>query len=659
MTLALLLLAVQTPAVLEGQVTDAVTGAPVVRAVVTAGNLEAFTGADGRFVVRALAPGRYEVRVRRLGFTPRLAEVVVANGAETRVDLTLVPLPVALSPVAATGSSSAAATLRHAALTARGLTLAEALDGWQGVTVVRRGTGPAAPTVRGSLPSEVLVLVDGAPLNDPFTGVADLRRIGTRDVAQVSVYPGAQAARFGARALSGVIAIETLGRVGTGGGGGGWVGSYGAAGGRLSLPFASVEMERGPDGFPVSLPANRGGAGAIRRNAVARELRGQARWGILAVQAYGSRRGLPGTLSNPTPAARAEDRWGQAALRWRGLRLSGDWFDAHAQDSAPPAGLVSYDSRVTVRGGEASYGFALGPAILETGARVDRFTGDIAGGSATTRRAHVALYTERELARFMIAPTARFDLWNGAGGPALSLRADAAWRFRALRVSLSAGSSASPPVPADLIFHEGVGVRPNPALRPERVPFEVEGGLALEAPLAGSEARVFASLRGFDGRVKDYVVWAPDFRFIWSPRNFEVRRRGVESSVQVRWPGAGLEAEGAAAVQRITYDYPDAPQVIYRPKDAESLRLAWQRGAWLATLGWKRLGARFPFPGGANPLAPVATWAVGLRARASLGARALSAQLDLTDLTDQRPSFIFDFPSPGRSLILRCEITTP
>ncbi len=653
--LPLLLVAVQDPAVLAGRVTDAVSGAPVAEAVVTAGAVEALTDADGRFVVRALAPGRYEVRVRRLGFAPRRTAVLVANGVEARLDLTLVPLPIELAPVAA--ATSGPATLDHEALVARGPTLAEALDGWGGVTVVRRGTGPAAPTVRGSLPAEVLVVVDGAPLNDPFTGAADLRRLSTRDVARVWVYPGAQGVRFGARALSGVIAIETLG--GTGLGGAGWVGSYGAVGGRLGLPVASVELERGPDGFPVTLPANRGGGESVRRNALTRELRGQAHWRVLGVRLYGSERGLPGTLSNPTPTAHAQDRWGHVDLRWQGFQFAGDWFDAHAWDATPPAGLVSYDSRVTVRGAEAAYSRLAGRVIVEAGGRLDRFTGDVAGGAATTRRAHLGLHVERVLAGVAISPGARLDLWNGAGSPAVSLRADLARQVRSLRVSVSVGSSAAPPVPADLIFHEGVGVRPNPDLRPERVPLEAEAGLVLEPRATDQHPRVFAALRGYIGRVKDYVVWAPDFRFIWSPRNFDVRRRGVESSAGVRWPALGLEAQGALTVQRVTYDYPGAPQVIYRPKDTASARLAWERGPWLATLGWKRLGVRYPFPGGANPLAPAATWEAGLRLRAPVGARTLAAGVDLTDLTDRRPAFIFDFPSPGRSLTLRCEIMTP
>ncbi len=661
MILALVLLAAQRPGVLAGRVTDALSGAPVVAAVVAVegAGAETLSGADGSFVIRALAPGRYTVRVRRLGYAPAYVEEVrIANGIDARVEVALAPLPVELTPVLAAGAQAQAARLDHAALVARGATLDEALAGWEGVTVVRRGPGPAAPMVRGSHPSEVLVLVDGAPLNDPFTGVADLRRLGTRDVAAVSLYPGAQGARFGGRALAGVIAVETLPR--SGAGAALWGGSYGAAGARLGLPFASLEGERLPDRYPVRLPPTRGGGETLRTNALVREVRGGVRWGTLGVQLYGSRRGLSGTLSNPTPGARADDRWAHGSFRWRGFVIGGDWFSTHVWDLTPPVGGgPAYHSRVTVRGVEAGWRDQLGLVLAEAGARLDRFTGDIASSAARTRRGHLALHARQGAGGLTLTPSARLDLWSGVGSPALSLRGDAAFGWRPVRLSLSAGSSAAPPVPADLIFHEGVGVAPNPALLPERVPFEVEGGLSVEPLRAGGPVSVSASVRGYAGHVRDYVVWAPDFRFVWSPRNFDVRRRGFAASVGVSWPAANLEAQGSAAVQRVTYDYPGAPQVIYRPRDTESARLGWERGNWRASLAWNRLGVRYPNHGGTNPLAPVSTWDLGARTRVSADGRELLLQLDLRDLTDRRAAFIHDFPSPGRSLTLRCEITTP
>ena len=92
----------------------------------------------------------------------------------------------------------------------RGHDLARALDGWEGVVVRRTGsTGPAAPQVRGGAPDEVLVLVDGFALNDPLTGRADLSTISSGEVKRVTLVPGAQTSRAGARAVAGVLLVET------------------------------------------------------------------------------------------------------------------------------------------------------------------------------------------------------------------------------------------------------------------------------------------------------------------------------------------------------------------------------------------------------------------------------------------------------------------
>ena len=41
----------------------------------------------------------------------------------------------------------------------------------------------------------------------------------------------------------------------------------------------------------------------------------------------------------------------------------------------------------------------------------------------------------------------------------------------------------------------------------------------------------------FRGDIDGMIAWAPDYRFVWSPRNVDVRRRGVEAS-------AGIESGG-------------------------------------------------------------------------------------------------------------------
>jgi outer membrane receptor protein involved in Fe transport len=236
----------------------------------------------------------------------------VVPGLDRTVTIALEPLPVLLDSVTAVGPSGAIA-IAGPELERRGGDLARALDGWEGVVVRRAGTGPATPQVRGGGPDEVLVLVDGFPVNDPFTGRADLSRISSREVAEVTLLPGAQTVRSGNRAVAGVLLVET--RHGVTPEAATWVGSHGVRGargggsaGRLTV---SASAERQADDFDYTVPEVRGGGEGIRRNAGGDQYAAAATLdGPVELILRGSlaNRGLPGTTTNPTPAARGEDR---------------------------------------------------------------------------------------------------------------------------------------------------------------------------------------------------------------------------------------------------------------------------------------------------------------------------------------------------------------
>jgi iron complex outermembrane receptor protein len=183
------------------------------------------------------------------------------------------------------------------------------------------------------------------------------------------------------------------------------------------------------------------------------------------------------------------------------------------------------------------------------------------------------------------------------------------------------------------------------------VPWEVEAGLRHE--LAGGLG-AFA-VRGFYGRVDDMVVWAPDFRFIWSPRNFDVRRRGGELTVSLR-PAHPVRVEASAALAAVTYDRPDGAQVQYRPRATYAASAVWRPGPWVADLRWRRIGERYPNAAGTNPRPPISVLDLSVERR--LGTH-LTARAEMRDLTDVRAEFIAGHPTPGRTVTLTLELTLP
>ncbi len=111
----------------------------------------------------------------------------------------------------------------------------------QGVSLLGLGSSGA---------SRALVLLDGAPLNDPFGGWVDWLRVPPLAVEQVTVLSAGSSALFGNEALSGVIALATAPPVGDrwrlDAGGGGQGSGYAQAVGALA---------RGPWGAGLRLNA--------------------------------------------------------------------------------------------------------------------------------------------------------------------------------------------------------------------------------------------------------------------------------------------------------------------------------------------------------------------------------------------------------------------
>ncbi len=80
-----------------------------------------------------------------------------------------------------------------------------------GVTVARTGSQEAfsSITLRGSNPDQVLIYVDGVPLNIAEGGGVDISTLPLGDIERVEVYRGTTPLAFGETALGGIISITT------------------------------------------------------------------------------------------------------------------------------------------------------------------------------------------------------------------------------------------------------------------------------------------------------------------------------------------------------------------------------------------------------------------------------------------------------------------
>ncbi|HSG81597.1 MAG TPA: TonB-dependent receptor [Gemmatimonadota bacterium] len=685
----------QYPGELTGRVTDAITGAPVENAFieVIGTGLTAYSDGRGEFGIRGLEPGRHTVRVTRMGYEPQEREIEARNGAATRVTFSLGLQPVGVEEIRVDAGPTldmARDVVTREEIEASGeLTAADLLEGRAGVVIQRRG--PAAPqtvSIRGSSADEVLVLLDGAPLNDPITGAADLSTIPASQIESMTLLRGSQSAIYGPGAAAGAVLITSrtsaaaLGLSAETGSLGYWSGTAETSGAAFGLDLSAGGEARRADGsFVYQRPTELGGGSATRLNADISEASGfAAAAGVLAGGDLRLRagfaqldRGIPGPSFLPTPAAREElERWrGQASWERRvgRARLSTHAYAVQQKtrfvDLAPPNGLP-YDSRTDALavGGRLSTEVELSGLLRSLWSGLELrdqvYKSDALDDSGPGGRLDLGIFAGGRL-----APD-RFSSTSLTG----ALRADRddlseAW-YLTHELSLTAevgpttvhvrhASSYSPPSFGDQFFREGLAVEPNPDLRAERIPNEVNLGASIAGDIGGFATGAL-SVQGYLADVKDMIVWAPDFRFVWSPRNFDVKRRGLDVQGQLQLPARDVELNATYSLARATYDRAgnDDVQVIYRPRHSGSFGVAWRPSRWEFHADARFVGTRYPVPAPVNALDPYWTLDLRLRRAFDAGGWQIVPTLSIDRLLNNDAALIYGYPEPGR--LVRLEI---
>jgi iron complex outermembrane receptor protein len=144
-----------------------------------------------------------------------------AAGEGARADGLAGPVPSEYETVVRTASASdprpreddaaSASTITNARTPRSGESLPQLLSELPAVAVTRLGGLGALATVslRGSTSNQVLVYVDGVPLNSAVGGGVDLGAIPLGDIERIEVYRGMTPIGFGASAMGGVVSVTT------------------------------------------------------------------------------------------------------------------------------------------------------------------------------------------------------------------------------------------------------------------------------------------------------------------------------------------------------------------------------------------------------------------------------------------------------------------
>ena len=210
---------------ITGLVTAADTKAPLmgVRVAVDNPARVARTDEAGRYVLRGLPDGTYEVRVSAMGREPLHRSVTITGGAAQALDFTLTPGSLMLSAVLVSGTtapieaSKVAATVNFLspeqvrASPARGVQ--DMLREIPGIEMPRTSSSVGGTaqivSVRGVDEGRTAVLVDGIPINDAWGEWIDWDRVSKSRVERVEVFEGGASSLYGNGAMGGVISLFT------------------------------------------------------------------------------------------------------------------------------------------------------------------------------------------------------------------------------------------------------------------------------------------------------------------------------------------------------------------------------------------------------------------------------------------------------------------
>ncbi|MDQ6886998.1 MAG: TonB-dependent receptor [Gemmatimonadota bacterium] len=643
-------LLLQLPPLVRGRVIDARSSAPVVGAMASTATSRAVTDDAGAFELEASAGDT--VRVRRIGYRP--ARDVVRDRA---LVIALEPVAFPMSVVRVEDSAQIGhlvATRSHDALREQGLSSMDEVLSRLPFVSARGSRGQVALSMRGSRPGQLLVLLDGVPLNDPATGAADVADIPLSALGTVRAVPGAAASSLGSGASGGVLDLTTastteaslragsLGALGIG-----LSGRQRAGQARLQL---GGELSRATNDYAF---VNDGGAAdTLERRRNEDERRGALFGSLLAPSLQiallytGSERGLAGPMNvRALDAARGTSERGLLRLSlapggspWQMSGALRTLATAYRNPGFPT-------QRATSLSGD-----------LEVGRRAGQPAVEIRAGLGADRVSGTALPDSMRPRAFLSAgSTAAADVWSTR----LELRGDAI-RGAGVRLSPSLAVERRGPLTLfarvaqgfrapsfyDLYFASPQWIDPSRVLAPERVMLDGELGARVSRGPAAASASLF--LR----HTADAIIWFPG-TFGWSPANVTWERvQGAEGRGSLTFAAGEAEAWGGIRSTRArTADGLDVPTPYVPRLDGGALARA-HRGDLSLTASLTLLGRR-PFAIVPRPTPSVELPAVALAdlVGAWHPAKPLAPLVTVAvrNITDRRWQSIVRYPMAGRS----------
>ncbi len=456
--------------------------------------------------------------------------------------------------------------------------VSELLESRTGLIITDYGPEGAAQniSIRGSTSAQVLILVDGVRMNSALSGGVDLSLIPLDNIERIEVVRGGSSALHGADAMGGVINIITKKKAGNRlkvsleNGSflpGRYVSGYSTDKTEEPADYSDIvdsqkaritySRELGKVGLTTAGSVERAKNGYIykdsnlenRRRKNAGLLGGDVSAGIRIPAGEGAfdvtgsfvrnKKGIPGSMTSPTPEASQEDRRVQTSADFHTdrffsdlltldfktyfisseLRYTSPSIDVDSDHKTNSAGLdlvqeMFFFNRFSIiYGGNASYDSV---KSTDVGAKDRTYGGGFVEASIFATD------------RMTLQPAVRYDYYSDFKGD-LNYKLGGVYRVSSTTsIKGSIAKSFRAPTMNDLYWPADSFAEGNPDLEPET-------GYSVDFGITHTGEKLGFDLFGYVRYVRDVILWQPGDDGLWRPSNWgEALYPGIEGSMSVR-----------------------------------------------------------------------------------------------------------------------------
>lgn len=205
---------------IKGQVTEKMTGQPLVGAIIYLENSQqtASTDKTGNFILSNISPGKHIISISYLGYIPQKKAIEVTSDIR-RLNFVLESKATSLHEVVVTGTGTEHylkdAPVQTEVISGQALKeyagrdIEDILGGLSASFSFNQGDMGSNIQMNGLKNDYLLILIDGRRMNGDVGGQNDLNRINMNNIERIEVVKGAVSSLYGSDAIGGVIHFIT------------------------------------------------------------------------------------------------------------------------------------------------------------------------------------------------------------------------------------------------------------------------------------------------------------------------------------------------------------------------------------------------------------------------------------------------------------------